>query len=122
MSLDVYLKEPRTIVCDCGKEHTVATETIYDANITHNLNKMAMAISDDFYNALWRPDECGIATAGQLLPIINTGLAELKSDRNRLVKFQSPNGYGTYEGFVNWLERYRLACENHPDALIEVSR
>jgi hypothetical protein len=83
---------------------------------------MAMAVSDDFYNALWRPDECGIVTAGQLLPILNDVLAKLKGDRFHYKTFESPNGYGTYEGFVDWLERYRLACENCPEGLLEVSR
>ena len=60
MSLDVYL------TCPCCEE------TVYDANITHNLGKIAKEAG--IYQALWRPDECGITTADQLVPILGPGL------------------------------------------------
>jgi len=52
MSLDVYL------------EVTKPT-TIFEANITHNLNRMAQAAG--IYEALWCPDEIGITKAAQLI-------------------------------------------------------
>ena len=41
MSLDVYLIRKRWISYDEGKTNTEEEETVYDANITHNLGKMA---------------------------------------------------------------------------------
>lgn len=41
MSLDVYLNRKKWISYDAGKTFTEENETIYDANITHNLGKMA---------------------------------------------------------------------------------
>ena len=41
MSLDVYLTRKKWISYDAGKTLTEENETIYDANITHNLGKMA---------------------------------------------------------------------------------
>jgi len=32
------------------------------------------------------------------------------------------NGWGLYEDFVPWIERYLAACEEYPEAIIRVSR
>jgi hypothetical protein len=34
----------------------------------------------------------------------------------------APNGWGTYEQFLPWLEEYLRACEENPDAIVMVSR
>jgi|JI10StandDraft_1071094.scaffolds.fasta_scaffold796363_2 hypothetical protein len=107
MSLDFYLK----VVQPC---------TIYSANITHNLNQMAEAAG--IYKALWRPDENGYETAGQIIPILEEGLAKLKANPKKFMKYNASNGWGTYEHFVPFVEEVLGNCREHPDALIEVSR
>lgn len=92
----------------------------FSANITHNLNLMAKEAG--IYEACWRPEEIGITTAAQLVPLLEAGLALLKSDRPRFEAFNSENGWGMYENFVPWVEAYLSACKQYPDHIISVSR
>lgn len=125
MSLDVYLKgETTEVECfcpDCGNKHMrKETEEFYNGNITHNLNKMA--VEAGIYKHLWRPDEIGITKAEQLIEPLRKGLDLMKTDRPRFEAFNSPNGWGLYENFVPWVERYLQACEEYPGATVVVSR
>ena len=108
MSLDVYLK------CEC------CDSVLYDSNITHNLNKMAEAAR--IYMELWRPDELGIKRAKELIEPIRAGLAKMTDDPGYYKTFDAPNGWGTYRDFKPWIEKYLLACEQFPEAVVEVSR
>jgi hypothetical protein len=107
VSLDVYLSKPGIV-------------TVYDANITHNLGKMAAEAG--IYQHLWRPEEIGITKAEQLIEPLRAGLNLLKSDPGRFEKFNSPNGWGLYKHFVPFVENYLKACEENPDADVAVSR
>lgn len=107
MSLDVYLT-------------AVRPTTVYDANITHNLGPMAEEAG--IYKHLWRPEELGIKTAGELIEPLAAGLALLQSDPDRFKAFDAPNGWGLYEHFVPFVEKYLDACRGNPDATVEVSR
>jgi hypothetical protein len=112
MSLDVYLNATRK------------TE-VYWANITHNLNKMAKKVKcgeHSLYEYLWRPDEIGVKQAGELILPLTEGLKELKKKPAFYKKYDSPNKWGVYEHFVPFVEEYLEACEQNPDAEIEVSR
>lgn len=148
MSLDVYLRAP-THCPNCN--HLVGGgETVFDSNVTHNLGRMASEAG--IYEVLWRPEEFvspDIATvlhdaekakgywheetqairaqmrnavARELIEPMRAGLALLKSDPDRFRKFDAPNGWGLYEHFVPWVERYLEACEANPNAIVEVSR
>lgn len=107
MSLDVSLIKARP------------TE-IYSRNITHNLNKMADAAG--IYYHLWRPDEIGITTAQQLIEPLQKGLEQLRTQPETFRQFNPTNGWGTYEGLIDFVEDYLAACEQDPDAAVEVSR
>lgn len=101
MSLDIRLKR-------------VQLTEVFSANITHNLTDMADAAG--IYKALWRPEEIGVAKAGQLIPILREGLTLLESDPERFKKFDSPNGWGLYIHFVPFVQKVLAACEEFPDA------
>jgi len=120
MSLDVYLTDTKKIVCDCGKVHKLDTEEVFEANITHNLNKMADEAG--IYQHLWRPEELGISHAKELIQPIEKALNHMKANQEQYEKFNSPNGWGMYEHFVPWIESYLEACKEFPDAVINVSR
>ena len=107
MSLDFYLKRTQPTV-------------VFDRNITHNLNTMAREAG--IYEALWRPDENGYTKANQIIPILKEGLIKLKSNPNHFERFNSPNGWGLYIHFIPFVEAVLAACEEYPDADIEVSR
>ncbi len=112
MSLDVHLSAIRE------------TE-VYWANITHNLNKMASQVrcgKQTLYEYLWRPEEIGIKNASELIEPLEEGLAELKAHPEIYEKFNASNGWGMYEHFVPFVEKYLEACKENPDAKVEVSR
>lgn len=111
MSLDVYLNTTDIDGNDMG---------VYDANITHNLGKMAQEAG--IYKALWRPEEEGWKTAKDITPILEKGLADLKKRPDLYKKFNAENGWGLYEHFVPFVEEYLEACKKYPSAIIEVSR
>lgn len=121
MSLDVYLEgEEFTEQCrcgECGHEHTrTRRERYYQANITHNLNRMAVAAG--IYQHLWHPDEIGLTKARELIEPLRRGLAAMKARPEHYKQFNAPNGWGLYEHFIPWIEKYLAACEEHPDASV----
>lgn len=140
MSLDVYLSRKKWISYDAGKTLTKEEEIVYSANITHNLGKMAAEAG--IYEALWRPhrlkesynipeddhqaewkfEEENVTTAKEIIPLLENGLADLKTRPEHFEKFNSPNGWGMYEHFVPFVEKYLEACKEYPDTIIEVSR
>ena len=120
MSLDVYLNRKRYLSYDEGKTYTEDIEQVYWANITHNLGKMAGEAG--IYEALWRPEEIGKTRASEIVELLEKGLADLKARPKHFEKFNSPNGWGMYEHFVPFVEKYLEACKEYPDAIIEVSR
>lgn len=136
MSLDVSLSMVRP------------TE-VFEANITHNLNKMAAEAG--IYQALWRPAEldparaarihaqeeagnyhgeggayeierAAIVFARDLIAPLRAGLEALKADPDKFRAFNPENGWGSYDVFVPWVERYLAACEEYPDAEVRASR
>ena len=107
MSLDVTLTAVRPTV-------------VYDSNITHNLGRMAEAAG--IYQHLWRPEELGLHLAHDLIGPLERGIALLKSDPARFKAFNAPNGWGLYEHFVPFVQKYLDACRENPDATISVSR
>lgn len=107
MSLDVYLTATRPV-------------EVYWRNITHNLNTMAKEVG--IYEALWRPEEINISKAGELIVPLTNGLEMLKGNPDFFKQFNPPNGWGSYEGLVDFVETYLEACKANPDADVEVSR
>jgi len=125
MSLDVYLRDkPKEVKCtcpNCDNEHTtIVRESLYWANITHNLTKMADKA--DIYKHLWRPEEIGITKASQLIEPLKEGLGMLKAKPDYFKKFNASNGWGMYENLVEFTEEYLKACIEYPNANVEVSR
>ncbi len=98
---------------------TQATD-VFDANITHNLTGMAQAAG--IYKPIWRPEECGIKTAGDLVTILRDGLDRLISDPEKYKAHNPENGWGNYEAFVDWVDNYWSACKAFPDATINLDR
>lgn len=93
---------------------------VFDANITHNLGKMAAEAG--IYQYLWRPEELGIFKAEDLIEPLERGLVFLKANRETFEKYNPANGWGDYDGLVSFVERYLEACLENPDADVRVSR
>lgn len=140
MSLDVRLYRKYHISYDGGKTLEEKEECVYDANITHNLGKMANEAG--IYEALWRPHRLkegynipendyhaewkfeneDITIANDIIPLLEKGLVDLKARPEYFEKFNSPNGWGMYEHFVPFVEKYLEACKKYPDAIVKVDR
>lgn len=125
------------------------SDEVYSRNITHNLGKMAAEAG--VYDALWHPAELDPAIkarieereaandyhgpegsyalessftvyARELIEPLETGLALLKSEPERFRAMNPNNGWGNYEGLVEFVEEYLNACKEHPTAEVRVSR
>ena len=94
--------------------------SVFTSNITHNLGPMAKQAG--IYLHLWRPDELGLTKARELIEPLRLGLALLEQDPTGYRAYNPANGWGSYEGLVNFVREYLKACEAHPDAELSVSR
>lgn len=115
MSLDVYLE----FEVDTGGEKPKVLE-VYWANITHNLG--AMAKEAGIYEYLWRPEKCGVKTAGDLIKPLQDGVKLLEECPERFLPLNPENGWGSYEDFVPWVKSYLAACIENPKATVRASR
>ena len=113
---EVREKFPNSII----EENEFETKCVFDANITHNLNKMAMEAG--IYEACWSPEEINATKASEIIPILEKGYEVLKSNPEYFQRFNSENGWGTYKDFLPWVKEYLDACKEYPDAIIEISR
>lgn len=102
--------------------------SVYEANITHNLGAMAREVIVDeeksltLYSILWRPDESGFVLASEISEYLDLGLNILLSDPEKYKRYNPDNGWGSYDGLVSFVYRYRNACWDNPDAELRVSR
>jgi len=109
MSLDVSL------TCPCCKCH------VFDANITHNLGTMASEAG--IYKVLWRPEELfDKPQAEDISYLVERGLEMMKKHPDKYKQHDADNGWGTYEQFIPWIEKYLEALEQYPNSLITTSR
>jgi hypothetical protein len=136
MGLSVNLKRKYHVSYDGGKTLEEKEENVYYENITHNLGDMAKEAG--IYEALWRPymlkegykkeedeeefEEANPVRAYEVIAIIENGLEDMKTRPEHYEKFNSPNGWGTYEHFVPFVENYLVACKQYPEAIVEVWR
>lgn len=102
----------------------------YSRNITHNLTEMADKA--DLYNALWRPhrtmnlsDEDEYSKdihASDISEHLKAGINKLISDPALYKSYNPSNGWGSYEGLVDFAQTYYDACIKYPKAIVDVSR
>lgn len=100
--------------------------SVYSANITHNLGKMASEVKLDggltLYDVLWRPDEHGMVFAKDISELLDEGFNILLSDPEKFKQYNPENGWGEYDGLVNFVYSYRNACWDTPNAELRISR
>jgi hypothetical protein len=107
MSLNIYLEE-------------LVVSPVFRANYTHNAVGMVEAAG--IYTHVWRPEELDITKASELIEPLRGAIERMKADPNRFISLNPPNGWGSYDTFLPWLEQYLEACEEHPDATVRASR
>ena len=67
---------------------------------------------------------CGfsISLAPKLILPLEIGVAKMELNPDKYREYDSQNGWGTYEDFVPWVEKYIAACKKYPDAKINISK
>lgn len=111
MSLDLYLYAD----IDLGGPEPKRIE-LWSGNVTHNLGAMADAAG--IYDAMWRPKEHGITTAGQMIDPLGRGLASMKAEPEKDTILNPKNGWGTYDGLVEFVARLIDECKKAPKAKV----
>jgi hypothetical protein len=78
---------------------------------------------------MWRkamPETDGIAglhemKCSEAAPILRAGAVRMRELRDELEQLEPANGWGSYTGAVDFVERCARACEEHPAATFTVS-
>ena len=100
--------------------------SIFSMNITHNLGKMAAAVKlsngKTLYDVLWRPDEHGYFNAEDISELLDEGWNILLAFPEEYKAYNPENGWGEYDGLVNFVYQYRNACWENPEAELRISR
>ena len=100
--------------------------SVYEANITHNLGRMASEVKlsdgNSLYEIMWRPGEAGYFLAKEIAELLDEGWNILLSEPEYFKKFNPENGWGNYEGLCNFVYNYRNACWDNPNAELRISR
>lgn len=60
--------------------------------------------------------------ARDLIDPLERGLASLKADPVGFARYDASNGWGRYENFVPFVEKYLAACREHPKAKVRTCR
>jgi len=92
------------------------TIEVFEGNITHNL--VDMAEKAGLYYCIWRPEEQGIKIAKDLIDPLERGLKDLTDKPEKYKLYNPPNGWGSYETLVSFIDRYLAACKENPEAEI----
>lgn len=137
MSLDVTLKRKRWITYD-QLSFEENNEVVYETNFTHNAGRVAAEV--DLYIPIWRPyllrtnkefknyeeeldfENSQTILADEIISHLEKGLKLLKSNPTYYRTFDPSNGWGKYDDFVPFVEKYLKACKEYPESIIEVSR
>ena len=93
---------------------------IFSKNITHNLGQMANKAG--CYYALWRPEEIGIKKAKRLIIPLEKSLLELKNNPEKYKEYNPKNGWGSYEGLIDFIIEYLEYCKKYPACKVYTSR
>lgn len=101
--------------------------TVYTCNITNNLSKMIQAFDRKYYLALWHPytleDFRGHSEvmANELVSYYEETLLELTKNRKEYERYNSPNGWGTYDDFLPTLVQLISYCHKYPKSVIHTT-
>jgi hypothetical protein len=90
---------------------------VWSRNLTYNLCPMMREAG--VYEVLINPQEQGITKARQLVAPLKEGLRKLKRSSAKYKKLNPPNGWGTYEGLITFIEDTLAACKEFPDAEVK---
>lgn len=112
MSLDIYLYAK----ADVGKDEPIDCE-LYWRNCTHNLAPMWHLAG--VYDALYKSNN---DTAEKYIEVLEKGIADMEARPEEYKELNPPNGWGNYEGALNFLKDFTNNCKEYPKSIIGVSK
>ena len=105
---------------------------VYEANITHNLGKMAGKVTCfilqkreekpkeiTLYDILWHGSG---QSAKVISPMLEVGITELKENREIYEEYNPENGWGSYEALVLFTTLLLEACKEFPETTLYCHR
>jgi len=104
MSLTLWL------CVDTGAGESICTE---GTDVTHNVAPMWSKAG--VYEALYKSEG---KRAGDLLDVLQRGIAAMRADPDGFKQLNPPNGWGNYDLALQFLEEWEALCRKHPDARI----
>ena len=106
--------------CLLSSDESTPEASVFDLNITHNLNEMADVAG--LYQCLWHPEEINATKAKDIIELLEVGIARLRLLPEVYKKFNASNGWGTYEDLLEFAKDTLIACKENPEAIIQVNR
>jgi hypothetical protein len=100
---------------DTGGPEPLYVQLAEVGNYTSNVSAM-------WCKALGHPlGDLAEKNAGESLPALQRAVAAMEADPGSYEAMNPPNGWGNYEGTLDYLRRLRDACAEHPKATIRIS-
>lgn len=107
MSYDLYLE------IDTGAD--CMTTVAYAGNYTSNVSPM-------WFKALGeRLSAFDGRNAGESVPLLDKGIKAMVDGREEYEAMNPPNGWGRYDGALEYLRTLRACCAEHPKTTIRAS-
>lgn len=110
MSLDIWFT--LNACAHCGRDEP----EVYSGNITYNLGEMWRAAGLPYSEAIEGK------TAGDLVPALEAGLSTLEAEPDRFHAMNPSNGWGSYDGLLEFTRRMVAAAKTWPKAIVGCSR
>lgn len=119
MGISIWIIQEKWESLDKGNTWREIKDTVYDANITHNLSKMAF--ESGIYDAIWGISDSQ-TICSEVSEMLAKGIQDMKDRPEYYRQFSAGNGWGTYEQFIPWLENLLEAYIKYPNATISISK
>jgi len=101
------------ISIDTGGDEMALVEDV--GNYTYNVAPMYYgAFGEGGFRQLNKMN-CKDAT-----PILKKAIKNMMVNKQEYTKMNPPNGWGNYEGALEYLKKILQACKNHPNAVIDI--
>ena len=101
LSIDTGGKMPKTVV-EVG-------------NYTFNVSHMYFKVFDLGFTATLNKK-----LAGECIPILKKAIDTMKNDPQKFKALSPSNGWGSYEGALEFLNKIYIACNENPKCTIDV--
>ncbi len=105
-----------SIGIDTGGENLTII-SLFDENYTHNVTPMWKKAG--VYDALYNSD--GLQ-AKDIAKTLSLGIIDMESKPDEYRLLNPENGWGDYEGALSFLVSFLIACDQHPETIIGVSK